>query len=190
MQKFRYIKIFKILYVALLSFTLIVKKIILIYQLIHRYIECVHYTTLIYIKGVHNATFSNVMFSVFCLKSHFSSWCYFTYANRIEVVFKTRVVRRQQNSPRGNQIEKATFSECHSKFKDKVKNYGMVWKVLSRGIHVWSMKALYLTVHKLWPRWKFWKSRSNFKVKVTRSKIMKWHERSCHKECTYAISKP
>ena len=31
---------------------------------------------------------------------------------------------------------------------------------------------------------------SNFKVKVTRSKIMEWRERFCHKECTYAIWKP
>ena len=33
------------------------------------------------------------------------------------------------------------------------------------------MKALPLLVKKLWPRLKFLKSRSNFKVKVTRSKI-------------------
>ena len=33
----------------------------------------------------------------------------------------------------------------------------------------------------------FFKSRSNFKVKVTRSKIMVPCERSCHKEYTYAI---
>ena len=31
------------------------------------------------------------------------------------------------------------------------------------------------------------KSRSNFKVKVTRSKIMVPYERSCHKEYTYEI---
>ena len=35
-----------------------------------------------------------------------------------------------------------------------------------------NMKALSLLVRKLWPRFKFFKSRSNFKVKVTRSKIM------------------
>ena len=34
-----------------------------------------------------------------------------------------------------------------------------------------TMKALSLLVRKLWPRLKFFKSRSNFKVKVTRSKI-------------------
>ena len=35
------------------------------------------------------------------------------------------------------------------------------------------MKALSLLVRKLWPRLKFFKSKSNFKVKVMRSKIMK-----------------
>ena len=52
------------------------------------------------------------------------------------------------------------------------------------------MKALSLTVHKLWPRLKFLKSSLNFKVKDTRSKIMKWCERSCHKEYIYEIWKP
>ena len=47
-----------------------------------------------------------------------------------------------------------------------------MWKVLSQGIHMCNMKALSLLVRKLWPRLKFFKSRSNFKVKVTRSKIM------------------
>ena len=68
----------------------------------------------------------------------------------------------------------------------------MMWKVLARGIRkyvMWNMKALSLTVHKLWPRLKFLKSRSNLKVKVTRSKIMVWCERSCHKECTCEIWK-
>ena len=49
------------------------------------------------------------------------------------------------------------------------------------------MKALSLLVKKLWPRLKFFKSRSNFKVKVTRSKMLSLMERSCHKECTYEI---
>ena len=34
-----------------------------------------------------------------------------------------------------------------------------------------NMKALSLVVRKLWQRLKFFKSRSNFKVKVTRSKL-------------------
>ena len=33
------------------------------------------------------------------------------------------------------------------------------------------MKVLSFLVRKLWPRLKFFKSRSNFKVKVTRSKL-------------------
>ena len=45
-----------------------------------------------------------------------------------------------------------------------------------------NMKALSLLVRKLWPRLKLFKSRSNFKVKVTRSKIRVPCERPCHKE--------
>ena len=52
------------------------------------------------------------------------------------------------------------------------------------------MKALPLLIRKLWPRLKFFKSRSNVKVKVTRSKILVPTERSCDKECTYVIWKP
>ena len=66
----------------------------------------------------------------------------------------------------------------------KVKNYGTIWKVLIQGIHMCNMKALSLLVRKLWPRLKLYKSKSNFKVKVTRSKITVRCERSCHKENT------
>ena len=69
----------------------------------------------------------------------------------------------------------------------EVNNYSTTRKVLSQGIHMCNMKALSLLVRKLWPRLKFFKSRSNFKVKVTRSKIMVPSERSCHKEYTYEI---
>ena len=50
-----------------------------------------------------------------------------------------------------------------------------------------NMKALSLLVRKLWPMLKFFKSRSNFKVKVTTSKVMVPCERSCYKEYTYEI---
>ena len=71
-------------------------------------------------------------------------------------------------------------------------------KVLRLAPHHWTqsldvvkmisnMKALPLLVRKLWPKLKFFKSRSNFKVKVHRSKILVLVERSCHKECTYQI---
>ena len=69
----------------------------------------------------------------------------------------------------------------------KVKNYSTIRKVLSQGIHMCNMKALSLMAKKLWPRLKFFKSRSNFKVKVTKSKITVPSERSCHKEYTCAI---
>ena len=51
------------------------------------------------------------------------------------------------------------FLKSRSNFKVKVhlvKKYGMMWKVLSQGIHLWNMKVLSLVVHnKLWPRLKF-----------------------------------
>ena len=45
---------------------------------------------------------------------------------------------------------------------------------MSQGIHMCNMKALSLLVGKLWPRLKFFKSRSNFKVKnyVTMWKVL------------------
>jgi hypothetical protein len=49
------------------------------------------------------------------------------------------------------------------------------------------MKALSLTIQKIWAVIKFYKCRSNFKVKVRRSKIMVPIERSCHKEHIYEI---
>ena len=52
------------------------------------------------------------------------------------------------------------------------------------------MKAHPLLVKKVLLRLKFFESRSNFKVKVTRSKILVTMESSCHKECTYEIWKP
>ena len=58
---------------------------------------------------------------------------------------------------------------------------------MSQGMYICNMKALPLLVRKLWPRLKFFKSRSKVKVKVTRSKILVPMERSCHKECTYVI---
>ena len=50
-----------------------------------------------------------------------------------------------------------------------------------------NMKAISLLVRKSWPRLKIFKSRSNFKVKDTRSKVMVPCERSCHKEYTCTI---
>ena len=64
----------------------------------------------------------------------------------------------------------------------EVKKYGTMWKVLSQRKQMCNMKALSLLVRKLRPRLKFFKSRSNFKVKVTRSIIMVPRERSYHKE--------
>ena len=71
----------------------------------------------------------------------------------------------------------------------QVKNYGMMWKVLSQAMYMCIVKALALLIWKLWPWLNFLKSRSNFKVKFTRSKIMVWCERSCLKEYTCEIWK-
>jgi hypothetical protein len=49
------------------------------------------------------------------------------------------------------------------------------------------MKALSLAIQKIWPILNFLKSGSNFKVKVTRSKILVPIERSCHEKHTYEI---
>ena len=53
-----------------------------------------------------------------------------------------------------------------------------------------NMKNLSLTIQKLWPMFKFLKSRSNFKVKVSRSKILVPVERACHKEHTCNMKVP
>ena len=62
-------------------------------------------------------------------------------------------------------------------------------KVLSQGMCMSNMKALPLLVKKQWPRLKLFKSRSNFKVQVTKSHILVPMERSCRKECTCEIWK-
>ena len=69
----------------------------------------------------------------------------------------------------------------------KVKHYGARRKILSSAIHRCNMKAIPLLVRKLWPRLKFLKSRSNFKVQVTRSKIVVPGKRSRHKQYIGAI---
>ena len=71
------------------------------------------------------------------------------------------------------------------------RSWGQKLRYCVKGLemHICNMKALALLLWKLWPRLKFLKSRSNFKVKITRSKIMVWCERSCLKEYTYEILK-
>ena len=61
--------------------------------------------------------------------------------------------------------------------------------LVTRNTHV-QYESPILLVRKLWPRLKFFKSRSNFKVKVTRSKIIVPCERPCRMEYTCAILKP
>ena len=53
-----------------------------------------------------------------------------------------------------------------------------------------NMKALPLMVFKLWPMFKFFKRRSKFKVKGTRSKIMVPCERSCHRNTHVKYESP
>jgi hypothetical protein len=61
---------------------------------------------------------------------------------------------------------------------------------LPDGIHMRNMKALASTDQKLWPRLKFWKRRSNFKVKSQKVKVMESYEMACQKEYTCEIWKP
>jgi hypothetical protein len=88
------------------------------------------------------------------------------------------------------------------------KIYGSNIKVLSQVTCTWNTKALSLTIQKIWPKLKFIKSGSNFKVKVknygTIRIMVTYHykvlvirntnlvpiKRSCHKEHTYEIWKP
>ena len=71
----------------------------------------------------------------------------------------------------------------------EVKKYGPMWKVSSQGIHMSNMTALSLLIRKLWARLKFSKSGSNFKAKVTRSRIRVPCERPFHEEYTRTIWK-
>jgi hypothetical protein len=52
--------------------------------------------------------------------------------------------------------------------------------VLSQGTCIWNTKSLSFTIQKMWPKLKFLKSRSNFKVR--RSKIKFSIERTCRIE--------
>ena len=67
----------------------------------------------------------------------------------------------------------------------RVKTFGTNRKVLPQGIHTCNIKAPSLLVQKL----SFFKSRSKFKVNVTRSKVLVWTERSCPKYIP-VLSKP
>ena len=101
-----------------------------------------------------------------------------------------RVVRRQKSSPRGNQIWIATFSVCdQSSNKRGQKLWYGVKGLVTRNIHVKYESLIYHGSY-ISTKIKVLKRRSNFKVKVTRSKFMVWRERSCHKEYTCEIWKP
>jgi hypothetical protein len=88
---------------------------------------------------------------------------------------------------------KVTFFEKKVKLqgqRSEVQGHGIKWKVLPEEIHIWNMKALSSTNHKLWPRLKFLKKRSNSMVKGQRVKVMESNERYCQKEYTCEIWKP
>ena len=82
-------------------------------------------------------------------------------------------------------VQKFKFSKKWVKLQcqgRRVKNNGTHRKVLSQGILMWNIKALAITVPKLKASLKFSKNGLNYKVKVTRSKIMVLMDRSYHKE--------
>ena len=86
------------------------------------------------------------------------------------------------------------FFKSSSNFKVKVMRSKIMvpcerscHKIFNTHDYLCNLKALTLLVRKLWPKLKFFKSRSNFKVKVTRSNNLVPCERFCHKEYTCAI---
>jgi hypothetical protein len=82
----------------------------------------------------------------------------------------------------GTPAEKCVLkSEILLKLSKRAKNN---IKVLSQVKHAYEIQKP-LTIQNIWPKSKFLKSRSNFKV--TRSKIIVPLESSCHKEHTYEI---
>ena len=58
-----------------------------------------------------------------------------------------------------------------------------IWKGFISWVYMPNMKSLSLTVQTLWPRLKV----IDMWVKVTRSKLLTWSERTHHKECTSEI---
>ena len=85
---------------------------------------------------------------------------------------KTMTLAGQQQSLNSSQGYSFSKVGKTSRSRSQSKNYGTTWKVLSQGIHIWNKKALSLLLRKLWPRLKFFKRRSNFKVNIIRSNIM------------------
>ena len=86
--------------------------------------------------------------------------------NGLKVMTKVKVfVHNADANTRAMTLALRTFVPARKKLWYHMKG-------LSQGIHMCNIKALSRLLRKLWPRLKFFKSRSNFKVKVTRSKIM------------------
>ena len=71
----------------------------------------------------------------------------------------------------------------------KVKRLGTYKKISSKGIFMLNIKALALTIQKLFARLKILKNSSYSQVKVTRYKIIVPTKRSYHKEYSCEISK-
>ena len=102
---------------------------------------------------------------------------------------KTTTLARQQpslNSSWGKSFSKVDQTSRSRSWGQKL--WYHVKGLVTKNTHVQYESPL--LVRKLWPRLKFFKSRSNFNVKVTRSKIMVPCESSCHKKYTCAIWKP
>jgi hypothetical protein len=70
--------------------------------------------------------------------------------------------------------------------RSRIQNLRLQYKgFVINNMHMKLKKTLSLTIQKIWPKLKFLKSGSNFKV--TRSKIMVPLESYCHKKHTYEI---
>ena len=84
-------------------------------------------------------------------------------------------------------IAQDNFSERKSTCKVKVTRSNMKVQCASSYHKKYTCEHSPSSVQMLWPRLKFSISRSNFKVKVIKSKILVPMERFCHKECIYEI---
>jgi hypothetical protein len=107
-------------------------------------------------------TFRKIIGSSCHNNMHFYLWLWSIVQNT------TRCVMRHK-CPRTRQIpEVAIIVKTHGQ---DFKIYGSNIKVLSQVTCIWNTKALSLTIQKIWPKSKFLKSGSNFKVKSQGQKL-------------------
>ena len=91
----------------------------------------------------------------------------------IRVVWNSKTTTLAGSQPSQNSSQGLSFAKVVQVQGHKVKSNGATWKVLSQGIHTCNMKGLIIVFILIWKSWQssnLFKSKSNFKVKVTRLK--------------------